>query len=543
MTWPFWCEALLRSTALLLAGALLLRFSKTRTAAFRHALLLSVAVLLGLLPLLSILCPAIHLPLPTPAHSLQAIVTVQELSSIVASQPLPHAFHWPVAIWLTGLAVTLISLSAGALSAWRLARQAVPVPASIVSESLLSIDPLNLRNVEILVSQDLSIPLTCGLLRPRILLPAAAAAWTPLRLRAVLSHELAHARRRDVAAQVAVHLVASLWWFQPLVWFLRRRLRIESELACDAAALKAGLRPSEYGAELLTVARTLSRHALALSSSGIGMACSSDLEYRLRALLKPPAASLSRPKTFVIVFTLAAAAIAASAFTPRPSQLNEPGGSLMKRTLLSGLLTSVGLSAASISGALHDAGGAAIPGATVTVYNPDTGAKQESVTDAQGHFATNGDAAGQYILRIEKPGFASIFREFDLKAESSMERQFTMSNEGGEPVAHHVTSNSEPAGRRIRVGGQVAQNNLTTKVQPVYPATAKAGGIQGAVEIETTISKDGIPVELRVLSSPSDDLSEASLEAVRQWRYRPTLLNGEPVAIVTDVLVSYTLSQ
>jgi TonB family protein len=63
------------------------------------------------------------------------------------------------------------------------------------------------------------------------------------------------------------------------------------------------------------------------------------------------------------------------------------------------------------------------------------------------------------------------------------------------------------------------------------------------VELEATISKDGVPVELRVLRSPSDDLSESSLEAVRQWRYRPTLLNGQPVEIVTDVIVNYTLSQ
>ncbi|MBV9444174.1 MAG: energy transducer TonB, partial [Acidobacteriaceae bacterium] len=48
-------------------------------------------------------------------------------------------------------------------------------------------------------------------------------------------------------------------------------------------------------------------------------------------------------------------------------------------------------------------------------------------------------------------------------------------------------------------------------------------------------------VEMRVLSSPSDDLSESALEAVRQWRYRPTLLNGEPVEIRTTVIVNYTL--
>ena len=57
------------------------------------------------------------------------------------------------------------------------------------------------------------------------------------------------------------------------------------------------------------------------------------------------------------------------------------------------------------------------------------------------------------------------------------------------------------------------------------------------------ISKEGVPQELRVISAPSDELAQSSLEAVGDWRYRPTLLNGEPVAVVTDVIVNYTLSR
>jgi TonB family protein len=177
------------------------------------------------------------------------------------------------------------------------------------------------------------------------------------------------------------------------------------------------------------------------------------------------------------------------------------------------------------------------------VENPDTPVKQETATDAAGNFTLSGSAAGQYILRIQKPGFTSVFREFDLKAESSMNREFTMSNEGSEAVMDTVVNDNQAAAKQIRVGGKVAQSNLIRKVAPVYPVAAKASRTQGKVELEAKISKDGIPIELRVLSSPGDDLSASALEAVRQWRYRPTLLNGNPVSIVTDVIVNYTLSQ
>jgi TonB family protein len=83
--------------------------------------------------------------------------------------------------------------------------------------------------------------------------------------------------------------------------------------------------------------------------------------------------------------------------------------------------------------------------------------------------------------------------------------------------------------------------NLVTKVQPIYPKAAKMAGVQGVVLLETVISKEGEPLDIRVISSPNDDLTQSSLEAVRQWRYRPTLLNGNPVEIVTDVNVNYTL--
>ncbi len=540
MNSSFWLELLVRSAALLLAAEVLRRtLAKRQGAALRHRLLLLTFCLLALLPVLSVLLPEIDIPLWTPLHRQPALVTIRETPSTILAKQALHRVNWPLAVWLAGVFLASLPLFIGTLSARRLSRRAVPCFTPALEDALDKLRPLN--SPQILLTADLPVPLTSGFLRPRILLPAAAEHWSSQRLQAVLSHEMAHVRRHDVAAQVATHLVASLWWFQPLVWLERRALRAESEIACDAEALHSGFRPSDYAAELLAVARSLDcSHKLPLTA--ISMARSGSLEDRLRAILNPPAALLSPPRSYALPLLLALIAISASAVTLHLNQnSNEQGGSIMKRTILSALLTSAGLSAATISGSIHDAGGNTLPDVKLFLSNPDTGAKQEATTSSQGSFSFTGTAAGQYILRAEKPGFSSLFREFDLKADSTMDREFVMSLEGDQPVADKLVDTNEAQPKPITVGGKVAQNNLTTKVQPIYPPAAKSARTQGTVDIETTISKDGVPMELRVVSSPSDDLSESALEAVRQWRYRPTLLNGAPVEIVTHVIVNYTL--
>jgi periplasmic protein TonB len=94
----------------------------------------------------------------------------------------------------------------------------------------------------------------------------------------------------------------------------------------------------------------------------------------------------------------------------------------------------------------------------------------------------------------------------------------------------------------IRVGANVAQANRLSSVDPVYPAEAKRNGIQGTVTLAITIGKDGHVLNVTVTSGPSE-LIRSAVDAVRQWVYRPTLLNGEPVTVLTTVDVNYTLSQ
>ena len=93
----------------------------------------------------------------------------------------------------------------------------------------------------------------------------------------------------------------------------------------------------------------------------------------------------------------------------------------------------------------------------------------------------------------------------------------------------------------IRVSGEAEQAKLTHKVNPVYPPVAKAARVEGTVRLDVTISKEGVPEDIQVIASPNDDLAQSAVDAVRQWRYETTLLNGQPVEVVAEVVVNYTL--
>jgi periplasmic protein TonB len=100
----------------------------------------------------------------------------------------------------------------------------------------------------------------------------------------------------------------------------------------------------------------------------------------------------------------------------------------------------------------------------------------------------------------------------------------------------------EPKVTRIRVGGNVQQAMLVKQPRPVYPPLAKQARIQGVVRLNAIIGKDGTIQNLTVATG-HPLLVPAALEAVKQWVYKPTLLNGEPVEVVTQIDVNFTLSQ
>jgi protein TonB len=94
----------------------------------------------------------------------------------------------------------------------------------------------------------------------------------------------------------------------------------------------------------------------------------------------------------------------------------------------------------------------------------------------------------------------------------------------------------------VHVSSGIIESNLIHRVQPAYPALARSARVQGVVEFTAVISKQGAIENLQLVRG-HPLLINAAREAILQWRYRPTMLNGEPVEVITNILVNFTLSQ
>lgn len=115
----------------------------------------------------------------------------------------------------------------------------------------------------------------------------------------------------------------------------------------------------------------------------------------------------------------------------------------------------------------------------------------------------------------------------------------------GGPLGGIVSSIAPPPPKpvtpqRIRVGGNVQAASLLRQVQPIYPQIARTAHISGTVLLHAVIAKDGTIQELTYVSGPAL-LMRSAMDAVREWRYKPTLLNGEPVEVDTTIQVVFSL--
>jgi protein TonB len=110
------------------------------------------------------------------------------------------------------------------------------------------------------------------------------------------------------------------------------------------------------------------------------------------------------------------------------------------------------------------------------------------------------------------------------------------------PPPKPVEKKAAPRPSIIPVGGRVQNALLTHRVDPVYPQIAKSARISGTVELSATISEDGHILELKVVSG-HPLLRQAAIDAVKQWVYKPTLLNEQAVKVSTTIDVIFTLSQ
>jgi protein TonB len=151
------------------------------------------------------------------------------------------------------------------------------------------------------------------------------------------------------------------------------------------------------------------------------------------------------------------------------------------------------------------------------------------------------------------PNAAPVEAPSEIKPETGLEAGFE-SNVGGIDggivggVAGGITGGipepppppPPPPAAPVRVGGNIKAPQKVKHVNPVYPPIAQSARVQGVVIIEATIGPDGAVKDAKVLRS-IPLLDQAALDAVRQWQFTPTLLNGVPVPVIMTVTVQFTL--
>ena len=307
---------LLKSLLVFAAAGLLLLALRRSSAAARHLVCLLTLGAVLLLPLCSLSLPGWHLPVlgpPTPAQAPSPPATgrvgvsegpvamaslpapSQETSTPPAPQPALHSPALPVAggegacagvggLYLFGLFLASLRPLLGLWGIHRLSRHCTNITdAPTLSTAADCAQTLGLP-VPRLCRAEVPVPMTWGWRRPVIVLPPVSADWPNARLRSVLLHEMAHVKRRDWPGHRLADFACAVYWFHPLVWLTARRLRTESELACDDLVLASGVPAPDYARHLLEIASALPRVSRR-SHTAIAMAQTSRIESRLSMIL------------------------------------------------------------------------------------------------------------------------------------------------------------------------------------------------------------------------------------------------------------------
>ncbi len=302
---PFLADVIVRSS-LVLAFVLALQFVLRRaSAAEKHVILLLGLAAALLIPAELALGP--HLPWAIKVHVRDAgIFLLSEKSEPMTHAPASltgkqagdrraaaPAADEPIAwgellelLFAAGACAQLLLLARGAQSWRKIRRRAVEPPLKIGAlESIRAFAPAS-GVPPVLVSDDVTVPVLVGSLRPVIILPRDALAGPDAAIEMMLCHEIAHFRRGDALLLPLHWLLRILYWWHPLAWLALARLRREREIACDDLVLSRQFRPSDYAGLILSAARgsrsAIPAGALAMAASAVGRRVASILDPRVR---------------------------------------------------------------------------------------------------------------------------------------------------------------------------------------------------------------------------------------------------------------------
>jgi len=202
-----------------------------------------------------------------------------------------------------------------------------------------------------------------------------------------------------------------------------------------------------------------------------------------------------------------------------------------------------------LSGSVRDPSGAHIPHAVVLVTDAAREVAEATTAGADGSFRIEGlPPSRSYRIEVRGPsGFEADVRDLDLSEDRHLDVVLEI-----EPIVEAIVISGPPPQppsvrpgeprRRVRVGGNVRRATPANYVEPTFPADAMSQGVGGTVLLEGVIGTGGRLVGISTLNSIVDErLVSAASDAVRQWRYNPTLLNGRPVETVVTISVAFEI--
>jgi beta-lactamase regulating signal transducer with metallopeptidase domain len=530
-------------------------FLRRRSAALRHWVLAAGVVSAATSPLLSPIVPVWRIPFGAPAAFISYTNTAEVRESAgngpharserVPATPSPQQPAGPKSsrdartlvpiVWAGGVAVGLTILLVGLLRLTWLALHAHRITEGRWAALAAEFSQLYglRRPVVLLQSSHPSLLVTWGLARPKVILPATSGEWSDERARVVMSHELAHIRRGDWIVQLAAEVLRAFYWFNPLMWVACRRLRLESEHACDDEVMSHGVDGTDYATHLIELARSLSyrRHTWFPAPA---MARPSSLERRVRAMLnsrldRGPISTATRVTIFAALLAIASAVAAAqSTFV-------------------------------TFSGRIIDEQSRAVPSVTVGLANEARQAKYAVTTNEDGRFEFVGLPPGDYLVAAEGMGFQpikdvltvagqNVRRDYTLRLGTLQETimlRFDPNEASAQPVQvapsvgqlHAITTKKEcvPSVQ----GGRIVPPKKIRDAKPYYPSALRGTWTEGIVKLEARIGADGYVADVRVTGDAQPDLAQSAIAAVREWRYTETLLNCAPVEVVMNVTVNF----
>jgi TonB family protein len=355
------------------------------------------------------------------------------------------------------------------------------LPPSVSSSLLRSAEALGIGPVAVYTSPGLLCPATVSWPRPMLLVPADFASVREEDAAAAIGHELAHVRRRDFETNLVFEGMSLFAFYHPALHWIERRVAESREVLCDEMAAEATTGRTAYAKSLLSLAESVAVLS-ATPSLLLGVFEGNTLERRIMKLIDARL-PLSRPYKVALVagcwLVLAALSVGVGALRIRPSVAQAATVELPAPALKMAVVETPGVHEAAIQADL--------------IHLP----------------AIKAGPAKPMLMAAALPP----------------------------PV-----DSGETSGEEVRhIGGDVSAPMVIYQVNPEFSEQARAAKFMGIVTVGLTVDEQGTPMNVHVVRGVGMGLDEKAVEAVRQYRFKPALENGQPVSVALNIEVNFQI--